>query len=132
MTDLNTVSLIGRLVKDAELSTAGNSAKLDFTLAFSTTSKKGNEWVDESNFIDVTVWGKQAENLARFLKKGKQIAIYDAHLKQDRWEKDGQKFSKIKVIPDPTKIQLLGGSKKESQNDAGSSESYVEDDSMPF
>lgn len=110
MQDLNSLSLIGRLTKDAEISYLNNgSAKMDFSVAFTTTKKEGSEWIEESNFLNLSLWGKQAEGLKPYMTKGKQIGI-EGHLKQDRWEKDGQKFSALKVIVD--NIQLIGSSKK--------------------
>lgn len=106
MQDLNTVSLIGRLVKDSEM----NGTRLNFTVAFNTTKKDGDKYTDEGNFIDLCLWGKQASSLAPYLNKGQQVAIL-GHLHQDKWEKEGQKHSKISVMVDS--IQLLGGVKKE-------------------
>ena len=58
------------------------------------------------SFFDVTIWGKTAENLKPYLVKGKQIAV-DGYLKQDRWQKDGQNFSKVNIVANS--VQLLGG-----------------------
>lgn len=57
-------------------------------------------------FIDVTVWGKSAENSSQYLKKG-SAALVEGRLKLDSWEKDGQKRSKLKVVAN--KVQFLGG-----------------------
>lgn len=123
MQDFNHVGLIGRLVKDSELSTWNNSDKLDFCLAWNTTRKSGNEWGDESNFINLTLWGKVATTLTPRLKKGVQVAI-SGRLKQNRWEKDGQKYSAINVQIE--NIQIIGGQKKSetatNQNDFQSGE----------
>lgn len=70
--------------------------------------------MDEVNYFDLTIWGKTAENLKPYLTKGKQVAV-EGHLKQDRWEKDGQKFSKVSIVAD--NIQLLGG---KGENASGS------------
>lgn len=129
MTDLNKVTLIGRIVRDAELKMLENgSAKLDFSVAFNTTKKVGADWVDESNFTDLTVWGKQAEAIQKFMTKGKQVAI-EGHLKQERWEKDGQKLSKLKVVLDS--IQLLGGSSSKTSEETIPDQTDFNED-MPF
>ena len=120
MTDVNHVILIGRLTKDLgddERSfgyVANGTARANVSIAVNRSVKKGEEWVEEVNYFDVTIWGKTAENLKPYLTKGKQIAI-DGYLKQDRWEKDGQKMSKITVVAN--NVQLLGG-KGENSNSA--------------
>lgn len=117
MQDLNKVVLIGRLTKDAELKKMDSgSAKLDFSVAFNTTKKNGSEYVDESNFTNLTYWGKVAEAIAPMMKKGQQVAI-EGHLKQDKWEKDGQKHFELKVIPEL--VQIVGGRKKTEDGEAG-------------
>ena len=83
------------------------------SIAVNRSKKQGDQWVDEVSYFDITIWGKTAENLKPYLLKGKQIAV-DGHLKQDRWEKDGQKQSRITVVADS--VQLLGG-----KNDDGGS-----------
>lgn len=134
MKDLNKISLIGRLTGDAELGyMQSGSAKVDFTLAFTTSAKKGNEWVDESNFVNLTLWGKTGENLKQYLLKGTQVAI-EGHLRQERWEKDGKKQSALKVVVD--EIQLLskgnGSQKKVAEEKATTenAEGFPED--IPF
>ena len=109
---LNKVFLIGRIVRDVgsdERSFAylsNGQAKATVSIAVNRSVKHDDEWKDEASFFDITIWGKTAENLKPYLLKGKQIAI-DGHLKQDRWEKDGQKFSKVTIVAD--NVQLLGG-----------------------
>jgi single-strand DNA-binding protein len=55
------------------------------------------EWVDEPTFVDVTVWGRQAETASEYLTKGSPVLI-EGRLKLDTWEKEGQKRSKLKVV----------------------------------
>lgn len=111
MTDLNTVVLIGRLTRDIGENdfryTQGGTACMKLSLAVNRSRKSAEgQWADEVSYIDVTVWGKQAENIRQFLAKGKQVAVA-GFLKQDRWEKDGQKQSKVCVVAES--VQLLGG-----------------------
>ena len=112
MTDLNHVVLIGRLTKDLGTDersfgyVANGQARANVSIAVNRSKKNGEQWVDEVSYFDVTIWGKTAENLKQYLTKGKQIAI-DAYLKQDRWEKDGQKMSKVSIVAN--NVQLLGG-----------------------
>jgi single-strand DNA-binding protein len=107
MTDLNHVVLIGRLTRDAELKyTAGGQAVCEFSLAVNWRRKNGDQWVDEVNFFDVVLWGRSGEAINQYLLKGKQIAV-DGELRQDRWDQDGQKRSKVKIMAN--NVQLLGG-----------------------
>ena len=127
MQDTNLIVLIGRLTKDCgaderSFSYVGNgTAKAVISLAVNRSVKKGDKWEDEVSFIDVTIWGKAAENLKANLVKGKQICVC-GYLKQDRWEKDGQKQSRLNVVAES--VQLLGGGNKQndSQNDSGYSD----------
>ena len=122
MTDTNHVVLIGRLTRDLgsdERSfayTASGTARANVSIAVNRSAKKGEEWVDEVSYFDITIWGKTAENLKPYLTKGKQIAV-DGCLKQDRWEKDGQKFSKVGIVANT--VQLLGGKSDGGNNENG-------------
>lgn len=112
MTDLNHVVLIGRLTRDLGTDersfayTPNGTARANVSIAVNRSRKQGEQWIDEVSYFDVTIWGKTAENLKPYLQKGKQIAV-DGYLKQDRWEKDGVKNSKVVVVADT--VQLLGG-----------------------
>ena len=124
MTDLNDVILIGRITKDVgsderSFSFVGNgTAKAVVSLAVNRSVKKGDNWEDEVSFIDCTIWGRTAENLKDKLTKGKQVCVH-GYLKQDRWEKDGQKQSRLNIVAES--VQLLGGGNKQNdgQNDSG-------------
>ena len=107
MTDLNHVVLIGRLTRDAELKyTANGQAVCKFSIAVNRRRKNGDQWVDEANFFDIVVWGRQGETLNQYLIKGKLVGI-DGELRQDRWEQDGQNRSKVEIVAN--NLQLLGG-----------------------
>ena len=105
--DINNVSVVGRLTRDAELKyTNSGFAISNLSLAVNSSRKDGDQWVEEANFFDVTILGRVAETLNQYLQKGKQIAV-TGELKQDRWEKDGQKRSRVYILSN--NIQLLGG-----------------------
>ena len=123
MTDMNHVFLIGRLTRDLgadERSFAyvgnGQLARANVSIAVNRSKKEGDQWTDEVNYFDVTIWGKTAENLKQYLQKGKQIAV-DGYLKQDRWQKDGQNFSKVSIVANT--VQLLGGKSDNGQSAGG-------------
>ncbi len=108
MADINRVILVGRLTRDAEQSyTQSGYSILKFGLAVNRRRKQGDEWIDEANFFDVTVWGRQGEAIATYMTKGKQVGV-EGQLRQERWEaQDGSKRSKVTV--EASNIQLLGG-----------------------
>lgn len=101
--DISRVTLTGRLTRDVELrTTPGGTAVSDLRVAFTTSRKESTgEWVDHSNFVDVTVWGRTAEVCAEYLAKGRRIGV-DGRLEFDEWEaQDGSgKRSKLKVVAD--------------------------------
>ena len=110
MNGTNVVAVVGRLTRDAEIKYTGAGMAIASCAVAVNTSRKdaqGN-WTDEANFFDVTIFGKTAETLKPYLIKGKQIAV-TGHLKQDRWEKEGQKFSKVYIVADA--VELLGDKK---------------------
>jgi len=123
MVDLNHVVLIGRLTRDAELKyTAAGQAVCKFSIAVNRRKKSGDQWVDEPNFFDIVVWGRQGETLNQYLVKGKLVGV-DGELRQDRWEQDGQNRSRVEIIA--ANLQLLGGGPNGSSNgSAGSASSY--------
>ena len=110
MNDTNIVVEVGRLTRDLGerdfAYTPSGTARANISIAVNRSKKQGEQWVDEASFFDITLWGKTAENLKPYLTKGKQVAV-KGYLKQDRWEKDGQKFSRVCIVAED--IQLLGG-----------------------
>jgi len=97
--DHNVVSLVGRLTRDPELRSLGEHTVANFSLAV-------NGRKDTVSFFDCVARNHFASVLERFAGKGKQIAVR-GELRQERWEKDGQKRSK--VVVSVSNVQLLGG-----------------------
>lgn len=108
MASFNRVILVGNLTRDVELRyTASSMAVCDLGLAVNDRRKNAQgEWVEETTFVDVTLWGRTAEVAGEYLKKGAPVLI-EGRLKLDTWETDGQKRSKLKVVGE--KMQMLGG-----------------------
>ena len=122
--DINSVTIIGRLTRDIELkSTSGGLTIGKASIAINRRVKRGGEWVEEGNFFDVVMFGKTAENIAKYAGKGKQIGI-TGELEQQRWEQDGQQRSKIVIIANT--VQLLGGKSE------GEAKSGGFNDDIPF
>ncbi|MCQ2076107.1 MAG: single-stranded DNA-binding protein [Bacteroidaceae bacterium] len=114
MADLNNYSVIGRMTRDIDDRafgyTNGGTARLNISIAVN----DGYGEKSYTNFFDVVIWGKTAENVKPYLGKGKQICI-NGRLRQDRWDgNDGAKHSRVCIVAET--VQLLGG----RDNGAGS------------
>jgi single-strand DNA-binding protein len=100
-------TIIGRLTRDAELKYSTNGQPYaHFSIATDDRKKKGDQWIEEPSFWDITLWGKQAESLNQYLTKGKLVHVSGKML-VDRWEQDGQNREKLKITADT--LNLLGG-----------------------
>ena len=108
MASYNRVILVGNITRDIELKyTQGGTAVTDIGLAVNDRRKTATgEWIDETTFVDVTLWGRTAEVASEYLGKGSPILI-EGRLKLDTWETDGQKRSKLRVVCD--RMQMLSG-----------------------
>ena len=112
---MNHVVLVGRLTRDPELRyIAGNGTPVaNFTIAIDRefTTKEGKK---ETDFIDIQVWGKSAENCANYIGKGSLVGIQGS-IRVEKYEKDGEKrtFTKINA----NKVQFLE-SKKDKQGNS--------------
>ncbi|MBW3599007.1 MAG: single-stranded DNA-binding protein [Planctomycetes bacterium] len=104
----NRVVIMGNLTADIDLRyTNTNTAVTDVTVAINDRRKSASgEWVEETVFVDVTLWGRTAEVASEYLSKGSPVFI-EGRLKLDRWETDGQKRSKLRVVCE--KMQMVGG-----------------------
>jgi single-strand DNA-binding protein len=69
-------------------------------------NQQTGEWIDETTFVDVTLWGRTAEIAGEYLSKGSPVFI-EGRLKLDTWEKDGKKNYKLHVVGE--RLQLIGG-----------------------
>lgn len=88
---INQVILMGRLTRDPELrTTASGKAVTSFSLA---VDRQGSE---ETDFFDITAWEKLAQLVVDYLEKGRRVVV-QGRLQLDRWEKDGQKSSKVTI-----------------------------------
>lgn len=108
MASFNRVILVGNITRDIELRyTQGGTAVCELGLAVNDRVKKGNEYVDETTFVDVTLWGRTAEVANEYLSKGSSVLI-EGRLKLDTWQtNEGQKRSKLRVVGE--KMQMLDG-----------------------
>jgi single-strand DNA-binding protein len=108
---VNKVILIGNLGKDPEVRyTQGGQAVANLRIATSRswTDKQSGQRKEETEWHDVEVWGKQAEQCGEYLAKGRQVYI-EGRLKTDKWQdkQSGQERSRVKVVADS--VRFLGG-----------------------
>lgn len=124
--DLNKVLMIGRLTRDPDFKTINNTSVANFSLANNRTYVANNEKKEETHFFDCEVWGKLAEILRDYGKKGKQIAI-EGRLSQSTWDApDGKKNSRIRIRVDS--FQLLGSSVPAPSNQGSGSYNQVKNE----
>lgn len=122
--DIAVCTIVGRLVRDAELKyTNSGAAVCNFSMASNWSRKKGEEWVEEVSYFDFVMFGRRAESLHKHLTKGTKLAIA-ASPRQERWEKDGQKQSRVKFYVDD--LNFAGG-----KSEGGSSSGATEYGSQP-
>jgi single-strand DNA-binding protein len=128
MASFNRVIVMGNLTRDVEVRyLQSGMAVADVGLAVNDRRKnQAGEWVEETTFVDVTLWGRTAEVAGEYLSKGSPILV-EGRLKLDSWESDGQKRTKLKVVGE--KMQMVGGrggGGGSSPNDQQSNSSYSE------
>ena len=119
--NINRVVMTGNLTKDPELrSLPSGTAVCELRIACNTRRKNGGtgEWEDKPNYFNVTVWGAQGQNAARYLSKGRPVAI-DGRLEWREWEaQDGSKRQATEIIAES--VQFLnpaqGGSAPGASN----------------
>ncbi len=111
MSSFNKVILLGNLTRDPQVRyTPGGTAVAEIGLAVNRTwfDQKSNSRRDETTFVDVTLWGRQAEVAGEYLAKGRQVLI-EGRLQLDTWEdkESGQKRSKLRVVSE--NMKMVGG-----------------------
>jgi single-strand DNA-binding protein len=106
MADLNRVFLVGNLTRDPETRyTPSNRAVCDMRLAVNRSYRTSDgQQRDETCYVDVVAWGRQAETCGQYLRKGSPVLV-EGRLQYDEWEKEGQKFNRLRVIAD--RVQFL-------------------------
>ena len=114
---VNRVLLLGNLTRDPEvryLSTGQANATLRMATTRRFKTQKGED-KEETCFVDVVVWGKQAEVCGQYLSKGSPLFV-EGRLQYDEWEKDGQKRNCVRVVAERT--QFVGPPpRRETDND---------------
>jgi len=111
MASFNKVILVGNLTRDPQVRyTTGGTAVAEIGLAVSRQwfDKQSNQRKEETTFVDVTLWGRQAEVAGEYLAKGRSVLI-EGRLQLDSWDdkETGQKRSKLRVVCE--NMTMLGG-----------------------
>ena len=127
---MNTVVMSGGLTRDVELKYTGSgTAYCKLSLAVSKKVKKNDQWVDETGYFDWSLWGKRAESLAKSLTKGTQL-ILSGEARQNTWEKDGQKQSKIEF--NVSELDFQRGGTGSGKKQATTNGQRMDDEEIPF
>jgi len=142
MSTLNRVFLMGHLTRDPEMRyTPSQTAVGTLGLAINEKYKnKSGETVEKTVFVDVDVWGRQAETCAEYLHKGAPVFV-EGSLKLDQWtNQQGEKRSKLAVSA--TRVQFLGAPKRGAETadapqhsmppPADTDRPVANDDDIPF
>lgn len=113
---LNNVQLGGNLTRDPELREVGEHTVANFGLAINRKYKKNGELVEETTFVDIECWNRQAELCGQYLTKGRNVLI-EGSLKLDQWDdkESGAKRSKISI--NAQRVHFIGS--PEEGNKAG-------------
>ena len=118
--NINRVTITGNLTSDPDLRSLQNgNAVCRLRVAVNSRRKDASgAWVDKPNYFDVTVWGAQGENCAKYLAKGRPVAV-DGRLEWREWEaKDGGgKRQSVDIIADT--VQFLAGGRDDAPRESG-------------
>jgi single-strand DNA-binding protein len=128
---INKVILSGRLTANPETRALPSGMPVVvFSIAYNRKYKdKNGNWQEESHFFDIEAFGQLAERLSKQLSKGYQVLI-EGSLRQDKWEKDGEKRSKVKIVADRVVVM----SKPANSNNDNTTEEVIEEtiDDVPW
>ena len=111
---VNKAILVGRLGTDPELrTTAGGTSVVNMRLATSDRRKEGDQWVDHTEWHNVTVWGRSADNVAKFCTKGKELFVEGRIQTRKYQDKTGAERYSTEIVAD--NVRFLG-SRADSDN----------------
>lgn len=136
MASFNRVIVVGNLTRDVELrhTPSGSSvAEIGLAVNRSWFDKQANERKEETTFIDVTLWGRTAENAAEYLAKGRAVLV-EGRLQTDSWEdkETGKRRTKLKVVCESMQFLGGGGERSERREKQPAREADPFDADVPF
>ena len=106
MSNFNKTIQVGNITRDIEMRiTPSGISVCDVSIAINERVKKGEEWIEETSFFEWTLWGRTAEVASEYLSKGSSVLL-EGRAKQERWEQDGQKRTKVKFVCE--RMQMMG------------------------
>jgi len=123
----NKVIMVGNLTQDPELRyTASGTAVANLRIAVGSKYRSGDEYKEETLFIDVVVWGKQGESCSQYLSKGRQVLV-EGRLQERQWESDGQKRRKTEIVANTVRFLGRKGEGGEGGGQSGPAPDEVSD-----
>jgi len=113
------IILVGNVGKDPELRfTNTGSAVCDFSLAVNRNRRQGEEWIKETTWFRITVWGQQAESVKQYVQKGKQVLVIGDRIEANAFVgKDGQARASLDVTA--RTVRFLSGREEGSSGERG-------------
>jgi len=131
---VNVVVLVGNLTRDPELKAMPSGSNVcRLGLAVNERVKQNEQWTERANYFDIDVFGGMGENCAKYLAKGRQVAI-EGRLRWRSWEtQEGQKRSAVSVVAN--NVQFLGAKAEASDKpfaEAAAAAGFKSDDDIPF
>lgn len=121
MSDYNHVGLFGRLTRDAEIKKVNDLSILSFPIVINRRRKRNENWISEGSFFNLHLFGKRAEGLYPYLKKGQRVVV-GGHLEQRTWEKEGERRSTIEIVIDTIDLTNYLSADNEPQSAENSEE----------
>lgn len=132
--NINKVIIVGRMVRDPELrKTPSGMSVASFSVATSRTYKnKDGAKTEETEFHNVVAWGKTAEIIHQYVKKGQLIGI-EGRLQTQTWEKDGEKKYKTQIQAEVMQMgpKAQGSKTEESKGEPSDKIEYPEKELNP-
>ena len=129
---VNKAILVGRLGVDPELRTTGSGTNVvNMRMATTDRRKEGDSWVDHTEWHNITVWGRTAENVAKFCSKGKEIYVEGKIQTRKYTDKSGVDRYSTEIVAD--NVRFLGGKSDSNQIVQAQNTAHVQNDEhIPF
>jgi single-strand DNA-binding protein len=124
----NKIILIGNLTADPEVRyTPQGTPVCNLRVASNTKFKQGDQMKEETLFISAVLFGKSGEAIAKYTTKGSPVLI-EGRLRENSWEKDGQKKSRMEIIANTVKMLSRGSGRKEDTSGDSMASDFTPDD----
>lgn len=128
----NKITIIGHLTADPEMRyTPQGTPICNIRVASNTKYKSGDHMKEETLFISAVLFGKQGEAISKYTSKG-SLVLVEGRLRENSWEKDGQKKSKMEIIANTVRMLPKGTAKREDEMPADDIIPEEMTDSEPF